>query len=147
MSCLVPVLTSGTSTLTKSQVVSQIWRTPIFLDKQLLLLCKWCKIKEKDIPWIISSKNLFLLIILLFFLKGNPNSTYLQSVMESYGFPTSKAGSGMKPKVRARAAELNAEPELFKFKTNITYLIKSKAQKYHILHNQHKILRKMMTYG
>ena len=37
--------------------------------------------------------------------------------------------SGMKPKVRARAAELNAEPELFKFKANITYLIKSKAQK------------------
>ena len=85
------VLTSGTSTLTKSQVVSQIWRTPIFLVKQLLLLCKWCKIKEKDIPWIISSKNLFLLIILLFFFKGNPNSTYLQAVVESYGFPTSKA--------------------------------------------------------
>ena len=44
----------------------------------------------------------------------------------------------MKPKVRARAAELNAEPELFQFKTNMTYLIKSKAQKYHILRNQHK---------
>ena len=53
----------------------------------------------------------------------------------------------MKPKVRARAAELNAEPELLKFKANITYLIKSKAQKYHILHNQHKILSKIMTYG
>ena len=39
----------------------------------------------------------------------------------------------MKPKVRVRAAELNAEPELFQFKANITYLIKSKAQKYHIL--------------
>ena len=38
-------------------------------------------------------------------------------------------GSGMKPKVRARAAELNAEPELFKLKANITYLIKSKAVK------------------
>ena len=25
------------------------------------------------------------------FLKGNPNSTYLQSVVESYGFPTSRA--------------------------------------------------------
>ena len=35
----------------------------------------------------------------------------------------------MKPKVRAIAAELNAEPELFQFKANITYLIKSKAQK------------------
>ena len=56
-------------------------------------------------------------------------------------------GSGMKPKVRARAAELNAEPELFQFKANMTYLIKSKAQKYHILRNQHKILRKIMTYG
>ena len=44
----------------------------------------------------------------------------------------------MKPKVRARAAELNAEPELFQFKANIAYLIKSKAQKYHILRNQHK---------
>ena len=44
-------------------------------------------------------------------------------------------GSGMKPKVRAGAAELNAEPELFQFKANIhvTYLIKSKALKYHIL--------------
>ena len=36
--------------------------------------------------------------------------------------------SGMKLKVRARAAELNDEPELFQFKANITYLIKSKAQ-------------------
>ena len=53
----------------------------------------------------------------------------------------------MKPKVRARAAELNAEPELFQFKANMTYLIKSKAQKYHILRNQHKILRKIMTCG
>ena len=53
----------------------------------------------------------------------------------------------MKPKVRARAAELNAEPELFQFKANITYLIKSKAKKYHILRNQHKILSKIMTYG
>ena len=44
-------------------------------------------------------------------------------------------GSDMKPKVRARAAELNAEPELFQFKANITYLIKSNAQKYHILRN------------
>ena len=44
----------------------------------------------------------------------------------------------MKPKVRARAAELNAEPELLQFKANIAYLIKSKAQKYHILRNQHK---------
>ena len=43
--------------------------------------------------------------------------------------------SGMKPKVRA--AELNAEPELFQFKANITYLINSKAQKYHILRKQH----------
>ena len=34
--------------------------------------------------------------------------------------------SGMKPKVRARAAELNAEPEIFQFKANITYWIKSK---------------------
>ena len=47
-------------------------------------------------------------------------------------------GSGMKPKIRALAAELNAQPGLFQFKANITYLIKSKAQKYHILHNQHK---------
>ena len=31
------VLTSGTSTLTKSQVVGQIWLTPIFSDKQLFL--------------------------------------------------------------------------------------------------------------
>ena len=46
----------------------------------------------------------------------------------------------MKPKVLARAAELNAEPELFQFKANITYLIKSKAQKYHILCNQTKNL-------
>ena len=30
------VLTSGTSTLTKSQVVGQIWITPIFSDKLLL---------------------------------------------------------------------------------------------------------------
>ena len=50
----------------------------------------------------------------------------------------------MKPD--AQAVELNAEPELFQFKANITYLIKSKAQKYHILHNQHKNLRKIMTY-
>ena len=54
---------------------------------------------------------------------------------------------GMKPKVRARAAELNAEPELFQFKANITYLIKSKAQKYHILREQHLNVRKIMTYG
>ena len=53
--------------------------------------------------------------------------------------------SGMKPKVRA--AKLNAESELFQFKANITYLIKSKAQKYHILRNQHKILRKIITYS
>ena len=53
----------------------------------------------------------------------------------------------MKPKVRARAAELNAEPELFQFKANITYLIKSKAKKYHILRNQHKSLSKIMTNG
>ena len=53
----------------------------------------------------------------------------------------------MKPKVQARAAELNAEPELFQFKANITYLIKSKAQKYHILRNQHNNLRKIMIYG
>ena len=51
----------------------------------------------------------------------------------------------MKPKVRA--AELNAEPELFQFKANITYLIKSKAQKYRILREQHKKFRKMITYG
>ena len=50
----------------------------------------------------------------------------------------------MKPK--ARAAELNAEPELFEFKANISCLIKSKAQKCHILRNQHKNLRKIMTY-
>ena len=50
---------------------------------------------------------------------------------------TPRRRSGMKPKVRARAAHLNAEPELFHFKANVTYLIKSKAQKYHILHNQH----------
>ena len=49
----------------------------------------------------------------------------------------------MKPKVRARAAERNAEPELFEFKANITY----HAKKYHILRNQHKNLRKIMTYG
>ena len=36
-----------------------------------------------------------------------------------------KRRSGMKPKVRA---ELNAEPELFQFKANITYLIKYKAK-------------------
>ena len=56
------------------------------------------------------------------------------------------SGSGMKPKVQARAVELNAEPELFQFKANITYLIKSKAQKCHILRNQHKNLRKIMIY-
>ena len=39
-----------------------------------------------------------------------------------------KRRSGMKPKVQARAAELNAEPELFQFKANITYLIKKKAK-------------------
>ena len=55
--------------------------------------------------------------------------------------------SGMKSKVRARAAELNAEPELFQFKANITYLIKSKAKKEHILCNQQKNLRKIMTFG
>ena len=66
------VLTSGTSTLTKSQVVGQIWMTPIFSDKLLLLLSKWCKTKEKDIPRIISSKNLFILIILRVFLKEIP---------------------------------------------------------------------------
>ena len=44
----------------------------------------------------------------------------------------------MKPKVRARAPELSPEPELFQFKANIAYLIKPKAQKYHILRNQHK---------
>ena len=49
-------------------------------------------------------------------------------------------GSGKKPKVKARAAELNAEPELFQFIANITYLIKSKSQKYHILRNQHENL-------
>ena len=49
-------------------------------------------------------------------------------------------GTGKKPKVKARAAELNAEPELFQFIANITYLIKSKAQKYHILRNQHENL-------
>ena len=54
-------------------------------------------------------------------------------------------GSGMKPKVRARAAELNPEPEVFQFKANITFLIKSKAHKYHILRNQHKKMRKIMT--
>ena len=53
----------------------------------------------------------------------------------------------MKPKVRARAAELNSEPEWFQFKANITYLIKSKAKKYHILREQHKKFRKIMTYG
>ena len=84
------ILTSGTSTLTKSQVVSQIWRTPIFLEKQLLLLWKWCKIKEKDIPWIMLQKSISFDYFAVF-LKGNPNSTYLQAVMESYGFPTSKA--------------------------------------------------------
>ena len=41
------VLTSGTSTLTKSQVVGQIWMTPIFSDKLLLLLSKWCKTKKR----------------------------------------------------------------------------------------------------
>ena len=56
-------------------------------------------------------------------------------------------GSGKKPKVKARAAELNAEPELFQFIADIYYLIKSKAQKYHILRNQHENLRKIMTYG
>ena len=56
--------------------------------------------------------------------------------------PTDYLGFGMKPKVRALAAELNAEPELFQFKANITYLIKFKAQKYHILREQHKILGK-----
>ena len=82
------------------------------------------------------------------------NKSYVQSVTGSFGdlwtfrdLDFSRVGSGMKPKARARAAELNAEPELFKFKANITYLIKSKAQKYHILRKQHKILRKMMTYG
>ena len=54
-------------------------------------------------------------------------------------------GSGKKPKVKARAAEQNAEPELFQFIANITYLIKSKAQKYHILRNQHKFELKIMT--
>ena len=43
--------------------------------------------------------------------------------------------------------QLNAEPKLFQFKAKITYLIKSNAQKYHILRNQHKNLRKIMTYG
>ena len=66
------VLTSGTSTLTKSQVVGQIWMTPIYSDKLLLLLSKWCKTKEKDIPRIISFKNLFILIILCVFLKEIP---------------------------------------------------------------------------
>ena len=56
-----------------------------------------------------------------------------------FGKYRDRGGSGMKPKFRARAAELNAEPELFQFKANITNLIKSKAQKYHTLRNQHKI--------
>ena len=76
------VLTSGTSTLTKSQVVGQIWMTPIFSDKLLLLLSKWCKTKEKDIPRIISSKNPFILIILCVFFKGNPNSTFRHAVLK-----------------------------------------------------------------
>ena len=60
---------------------------------------------------------------------------------------TTKVRLGMKSKVRARAAELNAEPELFQFKANITYLIKSKAQKYHNLREEHKNFRKIMIYG
>ena len=76
------VLTSGPSTLTKSQVVGQIWMTPIFSGKLLLLLSKWCKTKEKDIPRIISSKNPFILIILCVFFKGNPNSTFRHAVLK-----------------------------------------------------------------
>ena len=84
-------MTSGTSTLTKSQIVGQNWPTLIFSDKQLLSICKWCKTKEKYIHWIISSKNLFILIILLLFLKGKSNSTFWHAVLKPYGFPTSKA--------------------------------------------------------
>ena len=41
------VLTSGTSTLTKSQVVGQIWMTPIFSDKLLFLNPNGVKQKKK----------------------------------------------------------------------------------------------------
>ena len=75
----------------------------------------------------------------------NGNCSSLKEVRKgSHSYNMTKvARLGMKPKVRA--AELNAEPELFQFKANITYLIKSKAQKYYILRNQHKNLRKIMT--
>ena len=58
-------------------------------------------------------------------------------------------GSGMKAKVQAALPSWYAEPELFQFKANIPYLIKkkSKAQKYHIHRNQHKNLRKIISYG
>ena len=61
-------------------------RPSIVSDKQLLLLCKWCKTKEKSIPWTISSKNLLFRIILLLFLKEIPIQ-HFGMLLETLWFP------------------------------------------------------------